>query len=352
MVASAGMRRLAVTLGVLILLACPKEKEPGGTATAVESTTGGTGGVGTTGAATTTTGVTTGDATTMMMDVTGSTGATGGSTGEECVNNECDCAPGEMCVQEWFTGGQMYCRPNPDGCVARDVCSPACKALCGDLVCLPLCQMLLCKEPITCWVGYPECDDGMKCVPYDALEKGTLNGTLCQPLDPAPAGVGEPCTRDDQTGADSCDAETLCIDGTCKLMCVPEWQCPVGMVCVNHIDFVLPLCEPACDPLMPLCAAGELCVPSFDAFACVADKSGAEGQAGDPCEYLSACDLGLECTSPANVPGCAPDNAGCCSPYCDVTLPNTCPVPGQSCVPYFGQDPPPGFETLGICGVP
>lgn len=266
-------------IGALGLLACPKEKEPGMvSATAVETTTT---------AAGTTTGTTTG-ATTTGGTTTGVTSAGGtmggGSTGADCggsfLSAGCDllCGPGEMCVDEWSGDtGRFFCRPNPDGCVPSDPCSPACKAICGDgFLCMPGCDMLTCHDPVKCLVGGFRCNQGLKCVPLDSLGKGMWSGTDCVPIDPAPAKVGEPCTRDEVTGVDSCENDVLCVDGTCVPMC-PAGKCPPGMACVDYLGGAVRLCEPACDPLMPLCAADEECVQWLESFVCVADKSGAEG---------------------------------------------------------------------------
>ena len=87
---------------------------------------------------------------------------------------------------------------------------------------------------------------------------------------------------------------------------------------------------------------------------CNVDGSGEEGQAGDPCDYINACDPGLHCVEAALIPGCAGEY-GCCSPYCSTDQPNTCPNAGQgeACIPWYSEgQAPPQLITLGVCGMP
>ena len=44
---------------------------------------------------------------------------------------------------------------------------------------------------------------------------------------------------------------------------------------------------------------------------------------------------------------------GCCLPYCDLDLPNTCPGQGLQCVPWYEPgEAPPGLEDVGVCHLP
>jgi hypothetical protein len=96
--------------------------------------------------------------------------------------------------------------------------------------------------------------------------------------------------------------------------------------------------------------SGHTCLWGGESFICVLDASGEQGQYGDPCEYLNECDPGLICINPEYVPGCMAN--GCCTPWCDLTDPS-CPGATQQCLPWFEQGvAPPGYDTVGICGVP
>jgi hypothetical protein len=174
---------------------------------------------------------------------------------------------------------------------------------------------------------------------------------------------GEKCSvlGDWVDGLDTCDKGLICWDpdadtkvGTCIDLCkgrprTPE--CPPGHWCAVLGDGILALCLPWCDPLAQDCGPEELCLPSGDEFDCFLDMSENDGEYGDPCEYANACDPGLLCLNPEYVPDC-PGN-GCCSPFCDVTAPNTCPGDGQVCIPWFEEGmSPPGYENVGFCGVP
>ncbi|MCY1010225.1 hypothetical protein OV079_32590 [Nannocystis pusilla] len=89
------------------------------------------------------------------------------------------------------------------------------------------------------------------------------------------------------------------------------------------------------------------------AFLCIFDASGEEGQVFDPCEYVNTCDSGLYCVQPKLAGECDPQALGCCLPFCDTSLANTCPGQGQECLSWWGEDPPkPGLEKLGLCGLP
>jgi hypothetical protein len=197
------------------------------------------------------------------------------------------------------------------------------------------------------------------------------NALKCTPLAPDPKQVGEACTveRSGVSGVDDCDIHTMCwnVDpktnmGTCVAMCVGDESDPG---CENACDVcsisgqgVLMLCLPTCDPLGQNCVPGEACypMPSND-FACVPDASGDDlGEAGDPCEYINACDAGLFCANPDVVPGC--ENLGCCATFCDTAVADPCPDAsmGVECVPWWapGREPTGGCvtATLGACVLP
>ena len=91
----------------------------------------------------------------------------------------------------------------------------------------------------------------------------------------------------------------------------------------------------------------------LDNFICDFDASGEEGQYGDACAFINVCDYGLFCAAQETVPDCVSGD-GCCSPYCDLTQPNTCPgAPLQECVPWYNEGmAPPGQENIGACQIP
>jgi Ca-activated chloride channel family protein len=87
------------------------------------------------------------------------------------------------------------------------------------------------------------------------------------------------------------------------------------------------------------------------------DASGAEGQYGDACEYMNACDPGLFCAGTDMVPGCV-DPVGCCSDYCDLgdaDASATCEgfLDGQVCLPWYEEGTAPdGLDHVGACALP
>lgn len=102
-----------------------------------------------------------------------------------------------------------------------------------------------------------------------------------------------------------------------------------------------------CDPLAQDCPEAEACYIIDGGGACAPDASGDDGGPLDPCDFVNACDPGLQCVDAAAVPGCLGD-AGCCTPFCDVDGADACPF--GSCTPVFEPgEAPPGLESTGVC---
>lgn len=217
-----------------------------------------------------------------------------------------------------------------------------------------------------CDVWTQDCPPGQKCMPWADNGSSSWNATKCSPVDANPGKEGDPCTVEGSavSGVDSCDVGLLCWyfdennNGSCIDMCkgTPDApSCDMGQTCDVSNDGVLILCLETCDPLVQSCPAGQICFwDGLDQFICDFDASGDMGAYGDPCAYINVCDYGLYCATPESVPGC--DNAdGCCSSYCNLQEPNTCPGAdgGQECVPWYTEGmAPPGQENIGACAVP
>jgi hypothetical protein len=221
-----------------------------------------------------------------------------------------------------------------------------------------------------CDIWAQDCPPGEKCMPYDNTNSGSWNSTKCSPLDANPGGEGDPCVAEGGgvAGLDNCDVGKLCwyLDennaGTCIDMCkgtAENGMCDDGQICDVSNDGVLILCLTECDPLVQSCADGQICFfsPFSNTFICDFDASGEMGAYGDPCEYINVCDYGLFCANAEAVPPGLPCEGagGCCTPYCDVTQPNSCPgmAGGQECVPWYNEgEAPPGQEDVGACAIP
>ena len=203
------------------------------------------------------------------------------------------------------------------------------------------------------------CPASEKCMPWASDGGSAWNATRCSPVASDPGAVGEPCTIEDSgvSGLDDCERGAMCWDvdpetehGTCVAMITGS---AVHPVCVDPMetpvisgDGALALCIAACRPLEDDCPAGQGCYPTADEFSCVPDASGEGGSAGEPCEFINACSLGLACIAADALPDC--DGLGCCSPYCDTTRP-VCPD-GLTCEPWSDETTVlPGGENLGIC---
>ena len=223
---------------------------------------------------------------------------------------------------------------------------------------------------VECSVWDQDCLGGEKCMPWANDGGSSWNATKCSPIDPNPAQPGDSCTVEGNgvSGVDNCDIASMCWDvdpetneGTCVAFCTGSDANPVcddpSTACSITNDGVLILCLPACDPLLQDCSDGQACYGIDQAFVCAPDASGEMGMYGDPCEFLNACDPGLECLSAEGVPGCA-GSAGCCSSHCDLTDPNASAncegaAGGQECMAWFEEGAaPPGYEDVGICFIP
>jgi hypothetical protein len=190
------------------------------------------------------------------------------------------------------------------------------------------------------------------------------NSTRCSPIDPDPAGIGDPCVVEDSgtSGFDNCDVSAMCwgvdpvtLEGTCVEFCSGSEanpQCPEGLACVVAFGGVVIPCLPACDPLAPACAPDEVCSQALghydnqDPFVCLPIPPFVPRPYGMPCSELSICDAGLVCVDAPHVPGCADNN--CCTLIGDLAAPPVCPDITQSCIPFE----PDTMEGLCYCGLP
>lgn len=225
-----------------------------------------------------------------------------------------------------------------------------------------------CSPPLNeCNPFTQDCKRGEKCAPYADDGGGSWNNDKCVPVDPDPDQPGESCIvhEPNNSGLDSCDVGAVCwhvdtrtLTGTCTPLCTGNADmgiCPDDLLCAVYNEGTLPLCLPACDPLQQDCPAGDLCIghPNGEAFLCVLDASGDEGQVFDPCDYLNSCDPGLLCNDATAASECDPGEQGCCLPFCDLTLPLDCPGAMQTCQPYFEMGTAPdGYENVGYCALP
>ena len=219
---------------------------------------------------------------------------------------------------------------------------------------------------IECDVWTQDCPDGQKCMPWANDGGSSWNATKCTDVMPNPGAPGDECTVEGNgvSGIDSCQKASMCWNvsqdtgkGTCVAFCTGSQEAPncgPGTNCVIANDGVLILCLPGCDPLTQDCPNNDLCIPQpmGDGFVCVLDASGDMGAQNDPCEYANACDPGLICANPALATECDPQAAGCCLPFCDLSMPE-CTNMGAMCLPWYemGMEPP-GLENVGVCGLP
>jgi hypothetical protein len=212
-----------------------------------------------------------------------------------------------------------------------------------------------------------DCPPGEKCMPWANDGGNSWNALKCVPIAPDPQQPGEPCTVEGSgvSGLDDCDIGSMCWDvdpetnmGTCVAMCVGDAGQPLCedpcSTCIQANEGVLILCLPVCDPVAQDCRDGLACYPVNEDFGCFPDAAGPDlGSAGDPCEFINACDPGLFCAPPESVPGCT-GAAGCCAFFCDPTLAEPCPnaAEGVECVPWDAVPDPCVGTPVGGCVLP
>ena len=219
-----------------------------------------------------------------------------------------------------------------------------------------------------CELEMQDCAEGLKCMPYSTDGSGWWNDTACFPIDPEHVELGEPCQWEGSSwsGHDDCGPAAVCWDiveepGECKGLCqmeVPgDWDTlfceQEGTVPYIGCQDCFCICEQPCDPITQGCDEGQACFPTGDVFICGADASTDEVH-GSPCEFINVCGPGLMCMNGDLVPGCEGE-LGCCSTFCEVDQPNTCPgaAMGEECVPWYeAGEAPEGYENLGICSLP
>lgn len=215
------------------------------------------------------------------------------------------------------------------------------------------------------WVQ--DCPEGQKCMPYSGDGDNSWESLKCTQVAENASVVGDPCMVEGSgvSGIDNCEKGAMCWDvtegvGVCVSLCVgsPDApDCAVQMTsCLVSNDGVLTLCLPFCDPLLQDCQGDDLCIPNpqdNNAFLCVLDASGEEGQEYDACEYINACDKGFMCANPQLGIECDPMAIGCCMAFCDVNEAGICTGMNQECLAWYEEGmAPPGYEDVGICGLP
>ncbi|MEM6995119.1 MAG: ribulose phosphate epimerase [Myxococcota bacterium] len=217
------------------------------------------------------------------------------------------------------------------------------------------------------WVQ--DCPAGEKCLPWANDGGSSWNATKCAEIPDAPGQTGDECSVEGSgvSGEDDCDLGNMCyyVDpetniGSCVALCFGSPEAPLcdpGFACSISNNGVLTLCRAECDPLLQDCE-NAACLPAAgsNTFVCIVDASGEAGAAGDPCEFLNACDPGHACIGAEAVgPDCT-DTDSCCTQFCDNTAADpdsVCTLQGNVCIDWFEEgEAPPDVEHVGYCGVP
>lgn len=209
-----------------------------------------------------------------------------------------------------------------------------------------------------CDPGAQDCGAGLKCTPYASDGGCCVDTTRCVPVT-GDRGEGEACTR--AAGNDDCAAGLFCLTaqsggsgpGQCIALCDvedPSAACGADH-CVQFNEGVLPLCRAACDPLAQDCPEGQACYASLteQVFVCL-DSSYApgQGQQGQACGTISACQAGLLCAPAGELEGCQAKL--CCTALCPIGS-QGCPPP-YTCEQVYDVDDYPEYAGVGYCREP
>jgi len=213
------------------------------------------------------------------------------------------------------------------------------------------------------WVQ--DCPPGEKCNWYASDGIGAWDKTKCFAVMESTVPLWSECSvvGNSNSGLDNCERGAMCWDvdlvneiGHCVSLCMGapgEVECPPKTFCRIYSNGVA-LCLESCDPIVQNCTIpGDICIAGdVMVFTCGNDPSSAAGEVHDPCESQYDCSPGFLCLPPSSAVECNPENSGCCEPFCDKILPNSCPGQGQSCVSYFPDPVPPEYAHVGYCSLP
>ncbi len=203
--------------------------------------------------------------------------------------------------------------------------------------------------------GFPEecdpyqqnCGNDTKCTAKDDNNDGYLDELTCAGYGPKP--LGDPCQVDLMSGNDTCGLGLACVKGTCREICSGSEEnpsCNQGLTKCFLYKEILPICVPTCTPPgFNECDEG-VCVPSPYSEGFVCAPAGLNGTVGDPCDFVTDCELGLFCAPPGAVP-C--DDDSCCTPFCNEDEdPVICMEFELDCISLNNEL----FPGLGFCGSP
>jgi hypothetical protein len=190
------------------------------------------------------------------------------------------------------------------------------------------------SEGCECTAG-GSCDAGLVCISHTCL---------------APAGASSsPEPDDDSSGGADDDSSS---GGLCGNGVLDEGElCDEANGCVDCV-----LVDYPCNPYNQV-GCGEVQTCDRTRGATLNDqRTGCfqEGQAGwgapciyDPLDPALQCADGLSCVGGAYHPNCTA--AECCTEFCDLTDPSTCPDPTTQCLTWKEVGMPAGLDDLGLC---
>lgn len=207
-----------------------------------------------------------------------------------------------------------------------------------------------------------DCPDGLKCTAVAAMEGVPWNANKCVPVG-GDGLAGDQCDVEGgkYTGVDDCAEGLLCMltdqdgeGGVCIEFCDAGMNCPMtGASCEVYNEGILPICLPACSPLLQDCPEGQACYQGGSTtFVCFKEVAmpGKGGQ-GTPCQSVNICQKGFHCAAAALLPECPGE--GCCTAFCALSEGDGACPDATMCLPFFAEgEAPPEYQDVGVCSIP
>jgi len=216
---------------------------------------------------------------------------------------------------------------------------------------------------VVCDPWQDTCPMEQKCKPY-SVGLGDFSEASCVPIAEPPTPAGEGCGAAIWSMTDECERGAVCHG-----FMLPEgsWRChelcsgsPQDPTCADACsrctvlgNGIAGVCLLSCDPRVPNCAEGQVCVTLAEEGRFLCAPVPGSSAAGETCFAVSDCTEGTGCVGAALVPGCMGDK--CCTPVCDLDGADTCAkaLPGTLCAPLPVSGP--DFQVacipagLGLC---
>ncbi len=280
------------------------------------------------------------------------------------------CPAGQRCL-DFGTGAFCASEPLPGHAACdegRDTCAPGLRCVAGR--CMAACEEGVCPDGGVCGGArcYPGCEVDLDCRPGRRCNRFDLREGFCEA--PGDQRDGAACSRSGDCLSGLCfegrcaaACEGACPDGLCVGLGLGAWclqagsgelgaACEGGEECLSglcagrrcagtceeaccEVHLGAEFCLSSCTPGEDACAAEEVCAPTAGGTAGRCELRRAGAAAGEPCEALEDCELGLIACLDAG-------SGAICREACSLLADGGCEV-DSVCVPLNGE------QRVGAC---